>query len=165
MKKKLTIGIIGFMLISILVGIFSKQLTEPTDLGEELLPNIYISQLDSTQVPLQSIEYGKGLIVALINSECEICHSQIDEFYKRGDKLNDARIIVLSYQDLKEIQEFSQKYPDPPFSFWQVEYEILNSYFQEWSTPQTLLYNDKMQMIKRIDGISRIAHLKKILED
>ncbi len=165
MKKYLTFGIIGFILVSILVGIFSKQLSQSENLKEEPLPNIYIYQLDSTQIPLQSVEYDKGLIVTLINSECEICHSQIDEFYKRGDKLKDARIIILSYQDIKDIKEFSQKYPNPPFSFWKVDYQILNDYFSEWSTPQTFLYNNQMQMVKKIDGVSRIAHIMKYLED
>lgn len=165
MKRYVLMSVGVLLMLLVVLGLVSKQMgLEETKAGKEAMPNLYLSNLDSTQVELYDIEFEKGLIISFINSECEICHAQVDELYKRAYKLPGYEIILVSYQDIEDIKELSGDYTDPPFSFWKVDYQLLNDQFNDVRTPQTRLYNTDKEMIKSIDGIARVAHIKKHFE-
>ncbi|WP_420576370.1 hypothetical protein [Ekhidna sp.] len=166
MKKYALFIVGGMLLLFVLLGLASKEMTDSNSSKpeKEVLPNIYLSDFDSTQVELHDIEFEKGLVVGLINSECQICHSLVDELYKRAHKLEGIKIILISYQNIEDIKIFAENYPDPPFKFWKADFELLNTQFNEMNTPQVRLYNPQLEMIKRIDGIARVVYIKKYFE-
>lgn len=166
MKKYTLVIIGGVLLLFVLLGLVSREMTnnDPSNIEKEALPNFYLSDFDSTQMALHDIEFDRGLVIGLINSECQICHAQVDELYKRAHKLEDIKIILISYQDIQDIKMFAENYPDAPFTFWKADFELLNMQFEEMNTPQVRLYNARLEMIKKIDGIARVVHIKKYFE-
>jgi len=86
------------------------------------------------------------------------------ELYKRGHLLSKVKIVLLSYQELKDIQDFAQDFTNAPFTFGQVELHILAEHYGEFSTPHLFLYNKDQQLIKELKGINRVVHLKKYFE-
>lgn len=163
--KNIVVVIIILGVISAL-ALISKQLGKEVLATEQLisLPNINVTQMDSSYTTLSSLSDGSPLLLVLVNSECAICHGQVEELYKRGHKLEGIDIILLSHQELGDIQEFANAYPDAPFVFGQVDLDILSESFGKFSTPHLFLYDKGHQLIKELKGVNRVVHLKKHFE-
>lgn len=163
--KSIIFILVGIGMLST-IALISKNLRQKdlVNIQPIPLPNLTITRLDSSHVSLYELFEDTQLLLVLVNSECAICHGQVDELYKRGHLFENVKIVLLSYQELSEISDFYGQYPDAPFLFGQIDLHILNENFGDFSTPQLFLYNRQHQLIKELKGINRVVHLKQHFE-
>lgn len=166
MSKKYYYIIPTLLIVMIALGVISRNLQDHNHetVSLESLPEIQLISMDSTQVLLHDLVANKVAVLVFFNSECKICHEQVDEFYKRSYKLNEVKVMMISEQDLSDIRSFKMNYPNAAFPFFKAEYESLHSSFGGWNAPQVRIYDTSRKLIKKVDGICRVAHVKRYLE-
>ena len=145
MTKYYHIVVMVLIGILIFVGYLSKNLSQGQSIKLEsgTIPEMQLWDLDSSSRHLTDFDYSKSMILTLVSSECQICHDQIVEFHKRGDKLGTITMVVLSYQDIEDIKQFSRLFEMVNTKFLKVEYLTFVDHFGDVSTPQTYLYDQK----------------------
>ena len=163
--KKSILFVVGALLIGVSY-LFVTTFFEKQHIKSELavLPTIPLRNLDNT--PFYTKELSGIKILVYINTDCNICHEQIEEFKKLNTAFPDLQIVAISEQSIDELTAYQLSEP----FFTNKNHYLTHDYtsqmythFDIESTPHLLIYNSNNELLKQQKGFIKAENLIKTL--
>ncbi|RZL32280.1 MAG: redoxin domain-containing protein [Pedobacter sp.] len=155
-------GFTGFMVYKI---VKTKKQNNAVAAIKQTLPNFTFYKLDSVETGNTFIENDKAVCIFYFNSDCEHCQYEAKEINKNIALFKNAQIVMVSFNTIKEIKDFSKQYNlnHPNVTFLQDPKLEFKKWFGETSVPAVFIYNAKHQLVKEYHGETKIEAITKYL--
>ena len=137
------LGIIGTTLWMVSFIIHKYSSNKEFYLAQNELEKVYkLSNLDTWDITIPTA-------IIFFNSECEYCHSQLNDISKNIKLFTDFHLLLISYEPESEAIEFLEKRNLQMHYVHITPERLFNTFSKE--IPQTLLYREGF-LIKNIKG-------------
>ncbi|NBC57754.1 MAG: redoxin domain-containing protein [Bacteroidetes bacterium] len=174
MKKKSIIkfglgGVALIVIVFLLVQVLSKiQRKDKIEQQLSDLPNVELKDLDGQSINLKDISYAEALAIFYINTECGICHDQMNEIKQIINDENLPQIVFVSGEDLEVIKNYKEN--DTIFNHPKIQ--LVHDYTEHFvieydirSTPHILIYDKAGNLIINQKGFLRADKLLEVFNE
>jgi len=171
MKKTLLILSIAIAIGAIGIYLFMPSTVEQTK-SVEVPAKILVNQLpDIKLVGIDgSVQYARELtgknVLVLFNTDCDHCQREAKEIRNQIKAFESYSVWFVASDSFENMKDFAKTYDlldQPNVRFARTEImEVINN-FGAISTPSVYIYSDERQLIKSINGETRIEEIIKYL--
>jgi thiol-disulfide isomerase/thioredoxin len=166
-ERRLLLGlIIGVSVVSaviMLVKIREKNIEKQMIANLiQTLPNLPISDLDSTQTTLyQALVEQKPTLLLFFNPSCEHCQYEASEISKHLLAFENTNLVFISWESLQDIRVFRKQYFEGRHKphCYKVELSVLSKTFGSLSVPCIYIYDSNKKLVKQYKGETKIELL------
>jgi peroxiredoxin len=171
MKKTLLILSIAIAIGAIGIYLFMPSTVQQTE-SVEVPAKILVNQLpDIKLVGIDgSVQYARELtgknVLVLFNTDCDHCQREAKEIRNQIKAFESYSVWFVASDSFENMKDFAKTYDlldQPNVRFARTEImEVINN-FGAISTPSVYIYSDERQLIKSINGETRIEEIIKYL--
>ncbi|MDC9722055.1 MAG: redoxin domain-containing protein [Urechidicola sp.] len=130
------------------------------------MPSFSFKTLEGNDFTKESITKDKNTVFIYFNSECEHCKYEALAINKNLDKFINTQIVFISFESVKEIKVFADKYHflDKKNVLFLSDYNSnFSEIFDAHHIPYTLIYNKHQKLVKNYKGEVKIEAILKHL--
>ena len=171
MKKKIVILIIicllGISLLLIIKTVNRIDNKKQIEKNVSTLPELIITSVDNCKINITSIVNDKPLILIAFNTECDMCHNEIQSILDNINRFDKYKIVMISSEPIDSIINFQKKYKldnfsnislgniDDIYAYQELGIEII---------PQIFIYNSNKKLLKVYKGETKLDAILKYLD-
>lgn len=167
MKKKIVIGIIGFV-IAIFFIVFFVKYKKKVEYRKAIEKFPKINLLDYALSNDKFYNKGNINCFLIFNSECDFCLDEIEDIVDNIDDFYNVNFYLISNQKKEVLLDYSE---DSEFigldNFTIIcdKENILHQFFNNQTVPSTYVYSDKGNLIDYKIGFTSIFYLKGMIKN
>lgn len=161
-----------FILLAIIVFCISIQAYSQTDtlpyLKDKKMPALVFLNMDSTEFNTYNIKKGKKSVLIYFSPDCDHCQMLTKEIIANLDSLKKAKIYMISPIGLNITREFDKEYKvsqQKNMHIYKDEQHSFVSYYGLKFFPFVVVYDEKKNLIKALEGAAKIEDLIQIVKE
>ncbi|MDR3219165.1 MAG: redoxin family protein [Dysgonamonadaceae bacterium] len=169
-RKKILVSSVLLLIVvfSILILFQTVLKNKQKEEAYKSIPPFSLSDIDGNQITAKTLKKNTSILFLFFNTECELCHSELDRINTNQKYLNECQMIFFSMQQADTIRNFLKniEFDRTSNMFFLVDEKAeLIKTMEIQSTPTAIIYDKNGNLSKRFNGPAKVETLIKYLSE